>query len=603
MRRKMKLIAVIGLAFMLAFTLAGGAVAAKPEAKADVLIGFDRQPGPAEEAIVGGAGGAIKYTYHLVPAIAASVPEAAIERLLKNPKVTRVEPDITVYAIDAELDNAWGVKRIGAGVVHAYNKGTGVAVAIIDTGVDYTHEDLDANFDLALLGYDFVNSDTDPMDDHGHGTHVAGTVAAEDNDVGVVGVAPEAKLYALKVLGADGSGKYSDVIVALQWSVDNGIQVTNNSYGSSGDPGETVKAAFDNAYAKGVIHVAAAGNSGNPPGQGDNVIYPARWASVIAVGATNLDDERAGWSSTGPDLELAAPGVDINSTLLGGGYGENSGTSMASPHVAGTAALVIAGEGLTNVEVRTRLQETADDLGPAGFDTKYGYGLVDADEAAPDTTPKEPSHDVAITSISVPSVVGQGDLVPVDVTVANEGTFEETTTVSLTDITDSVLIGSEIVTLAAGTALTLTFNWDTGYCALKDYDLEAKASRVEGETDADFVDNSKIVTVSVVEKKALWVVVYTDKDIYVTGDTVLITVKVTENTDLGDPVGGASVHVTILTQGKFSYGGDGTTNDNGIAQWSFKIKAPDGKGTFTVIADASKEGYEPGSDSTTFEVQ
>ncbi|MBU2052676.1 MAG: S8 family serine peptidase, partial [Nanoarchaeota archaeon] len=153
-------------------------------------------------------------------------------------------------------------------------------------GIDYNHPDLKSNY---KGGYDFVNTDTDPMDDHGHGTHVAGTVAALDNGIGVVGVAPEANLYALKVLSSGGSGSYSDVIAALQWCVNNGIQVTNNSYGSSGDPGTNVKEAFDNAYnIHGIIHVAAAGNSGNPPGRGDNIIYPARYDSVIAVAAKNF---------------------------------------------------------------------------------------------------------------------------------------------------------------------------------------------------------------------------------------------------------------------------------------------------------------------------
>jgi len=390
--RKLRQVLIAGLAVVLAFGLIASPAAAQPPEMVKVLIGFDRQPGPAEEGIVRGAGGGIKYTYHLVPAIAALIPEAAIQGLLRNPRVTIIEPDITVYAIDAELDNSWGVQRIGAGTVHdGGNKGAGVKIAIIDSGVDYNHPDLNANFDPDLLGYDFVNKDDYPMDDDGHGTHVAGTIAAEDNGVGVVGVAPEAKLYALKVLGADGSGAYSDVIAALQWAVYNGIQVTNNSYGSSGDPGETVKAAFDNAYAAGVLHVAAAGNNGNPPGRGDNVIYPARWESVIAVAATDESDNRARWSSTGLDVELSAPGVNINSTLPSGGYGWGSGTSMASPHVAGTAALVITAGITGNDAVRQQLVDTADDLGDAGWDTKYGYGLVDADEAAlpavPNTSP------------------------------------------------------------------------------------------------------------------------------------------------------------------------------------------------------------------------
>ena len=388
MNKKLLLMAAVTLALMVSL-IGPATVAASPPEMVKVLIGFDRQPGSDEEGIVRGAGGAIKHTYHLVPAIAASIPETAIQGLLRNPKVTSIEPDITVYAIDAELDNTWGVKRIGAGAVHdGGNKGAGVKVAIIDSGIDYTHPDLDDNY---AGGYDFVNSDTDPMDDDGHGTHVAGTVAAEDNGVGVVGVAPEARIYALKVLEG-GTGSYSDVIAAIQWTVDNGIQVTNNSYGSSGDPGELVKAAFDTAYyTYGVLHVAAAGNNGNPPGRGDNVIYPARWDSVIAVAATDESDNRARWSSTGLDVELSAPGVNINSTLPGGSYGGMSGTSMASPHVAGTAALVITAGITGNDAVRQQLVDTADDLGDAGLDTKYGYGLVDADEAAlpsvPNTSP------------------------------------------------------------------------------------------------------------------------------------------------------------------------------------------------------------------------
>ena len=380
-----KLIVMAGIILALIIGLVSPAsAAAQPSEMVKVLIGFDRQPGPNEEVIVHRAGGDIKYTYNLVPAIAASVPEAAIQGLSKNPKIISIEPDMKVYTVDAELDNTWGVKQIGAGIAHeGGNKGAGVKIAVIDSGVDYTHPDLNDNFDPALLGYDFVNDDNDPMDDHGHGTHVAGTIAAEDDNTGVVGVAPEASIYALKVLGADGSGYYSDMIAALQWCVDNGIQVTNNSYGSSGDPGITVKDAYDNAYSAGVLHIAAAGNSGNPPGRGDNVIYPARWASVIAVAATDTNNNRANWSSTGPDVELAAPGVNIKSALLGGDYGNMSGTSMASPHVAGTAALVIASGITGNTQVRQMLIDTAVDLDPAGRDSYYGYGLVDAAEAAP----------------------------------------------------------------------------------------------------------------------------------------------------------------------------------------------------------------------------
>jgi len=377
-----------------------------PNVLADkVLIGFATQPGRAEEALVRGTGGTIKHTYHIVPAIAADVPGAVIAQLRANRQITHVHPDGRVQALDTELDGSWGVKRIGAGTVHSYNRGTGVKVAILDTGIDYTHIDLDANY---VRGYDFVNSDIDPMDDHGHGTHVAGIVAAEDNGTGVVGVAPEAKLYALKVLDASGSGYWSDIIAALQWAVDNNMQMVNMSLGADRAP-DDVKNACDNAYAAGVLLFAAAGNDGNPRGKGNSVDCPARYDSVIAVAATDQSDQRASWSSTGDQVELAVPGVDINSTLLGGGYGEKSGTSMSSPHVAGTAALVwTAFPDWTNAGVRNQLQVTAVDLGKEGKDSLYGYGLVDADEAAPSTEPNNPpvanagepysgTEDVAIT--------------------------------------------------------------------------------------------------------------------------------------------------------------------------------------------------------------
>ena len=228
-----------------------------------------------------------------------------------------VEPDGTVTAVDAELDAAWGVSRISSGIVHAGgNTGAGVYVAIIDTGIDCTHPDLDGN---CVGGFDFVNNDNDPSDDHGHGTHVAGTVAAEDNGAGVVGVAPNVSLYGLKVLNANGGGYWSDIVAAMEWAADNGIQVTNNSYGSGGHPGSIVEAAFGNAAAQGVLHIAAAGNSGSCAGTENTVGYPARFASVVAVAATNALDERTCFSSTGPEVEIAAPGMSINSTRVGGG--------------------------------------------------------------------------------------------------------------------------------------------------------------------------------------------------------------------------------------------------------------------------------------------
>jgi subtilisin len=334
-----------------------------------------------------------------------------VAALANNPRIQVVEPDGIATINDAELDNTWGVKRIGAGDAHDAtppNTGAGIKVAVIDTGINYTHSDLAANY---KGGYDFVNGDNDPMDDNGHGTHVSGTIAATNNDVGVVGVAPNAHLYGVKVLNASGSGSYSNIIAGVQWATGNGMQVTNNSYSGTGSSA-TLELAFANAAAAGVVTVAAASNSGNCAGTGDSVGYPAKYATVIAVAAIDSTDARACFSSTGPAVEIAAPGVQINSTILNGGYGSNwSGTSMASPHVVGAAALVIYhgvtdsnGNGRMNDEVRNILAMSASDLGAAGRDPLFGFGRVNIPAALAITSVP---NALAVTSISYEAGTGR----------------------------------------------------------------------------------------------------------------------------------------------------------------------------------------------------
>jgi len=505
---------VFGMVLLILLSIFPMGIAGSGGGKIRVIIGFEESPDPE---LVKSFGGEVRYVYTVIPAISARMPEENISKIMRSKGVVYVEADYRVYAVQQELP--WGVDRIDAEKVHSYNKGSGIKIAIIDTGIDYKHPDLDENFHG---GYDFVNNDDDPMDDNGHGTHVAGIVAAEDNDFGVVGVAPEAHLYAVKVLDNSGSGYVSDVIAGIEWSIENGMQIISMSLGSKSDS-TALHDACDTAYENGILLVAAAGNEGNPPGKGDNVLYPAKYSSVIAVAATDINDERASWSSTGPDVELAAPGVDIKSTLLGGGYGEKSGTSMACPHVSGVAALIMVSyPNLTNVEVRQRLRDTADDLGPAGFDEKYGYGLVDADEAAPKTD----VHDVAVTDISAPSWVVKGDVASINITTSNEGTYEETITVTLTDATDGVTIGSEVVILTAGSSETLTFSWNSTEATIGDHILNASVSIVEGEID--IADNSKTTTVTVKEPSHDVAVIAIDAPSEVgEGDIVDVDVDVT----------------------------------------------------------------------------
>jgi subtilisin family serine protease len=336
------------------------------------------------------------------------IPEQARAPLAGIPGVVAVEPDLVLTAVKGPPPGKgpkpkepppqpaqylpWGVGRIDADLAWGSVTGTGVDIAIIDTGIDRDHPDLVVNL---AGGVNFVgkgppwNRKVDPNnwdDDNGHGTHVAGIAAAADNTIGVVGVAPTASLWAVKVLDKRGSGYLSDVIDGIYWAADNGVEVINLSLGIDKEtldqyPNDkaALQAAVDYAYGNNVVVVAAAGNEG---AGADTVIYPARFDSAIAVSATDSGDALASFSSTGPSLELAAPGVDIPSTWNDGLYNTISGTSMASPHVAGTAALVIASGTTDAALVRAKLVATADDLGATGKDNSYGYGLVDAEESA-----------------------------------------------------------------------------------------------------------------------------------------------------------------------------------------------------------------------------
>jgi len=376
----------------------------------DVLVTFYQPPGPDEIALIESLGGTVKVVYHIVPTIAAKIPAASLDELSDDPRVRLVEPDITISGCFASEVLPWGVDRVDAELVHPTNKGTGVKVAVLDTGIDLDHPDLNVVGNVT-----FVPDTIDGDDDNGHGTLVAGVIAALDNDIGVIGVAPEAALYAVKVLKSTGSGGMSDILSGIQWSADNGMQVMNMSFGSIMDWPEAMKQALDNAYSAGMVIVAGAGNGGNPGGEGNNVWAPARLKPVIAVGATDEQDNRYSASSTGYQLELMAPGVNIYSTAMGGGYGNITGTSASSPHAAGVAALLIA-SGLTNsVAIRHRLRDSAIDLGTAGWDTQYGNGLVNANLAINFTEP--PDQSAPTTTVTLSGTMGENNWYVSDVTV------------------------------------------------------------------------------------------------------------------------------------------------------------------------------------------
>jgi len=597
------LVILIGLVGSQVFAFKSG----QGPGRVDVLIGFTQVPGPNEQALVRSQGGVIKYSYHLVPAIAASIPETAIAGLLKNSRVTSIDPDGAVYAVDTELDNAWGVKRIGSGTVHdGGNKGTGVKIGIIDSGVDYLHQDLDGVY---AGGYDFVENDADPADVYGHGTHVAGTACAEDNNLGVVGVAPECALYSLKVLNDDGVGYWSATIAAMEWAVTNGLQVVNLSLGSSQDPGSTVKAAFDNAEAAGMVIVAAGGNSGNALGKGNNVIYPAKYASVIAVAATDKNDKRPSWSSTGEEIELAAPGVSVLSTwndadsphdpqpimLDGDYYKEGSGTSRASPHVAGAATLVIAAgvtdsnsNGRINDEVRAIMNSTAEDLGSSGRDPQYGYGLVNVAAAIASLVPPEPAVNVDLSTDKTNYESGVDATAVLTAVVADEN-GDAISGLSSSDF-ETKVNGSTTVVSFMETAVdgTYTGNLDISGLADGDYIVEVTATDT---TRGIFGSGSASFSIGPAPTEPTEVsidsITYSTRGGRYSDKHLNITIALLDN--LGNSVSGASVSIILknTTTGE-SWSGSGTTGTDGTVTFSLN-NAPSGC-YVTTVTDVTAEG-------------
>lgn len=309
-------------------------------------------------------------------AVVGRFSRRARTELQRRDGVRYVEPDGTVEAIGETLP--WGIDRVDADVVQVNGTtGQGADIAIIDSGIDSDHPDLSANLGTGYAAVscnpDYVDCNQSWDDDNDHGTHCAGIADAVDNSEGVRGISTEATLHAVKVLDGWGSGSWSDVAEGIRWVADQGYDVGSLSLGASSSS-QTLKDACQYAYDKGVLLVAAAGNDGDCT---DCVLYPAKYSTVMAISATNQDDGLASFSSTGPEIELAAPGKGIYSTEIGG-YTTMSGTSMACPHVSGAGGMLMA-NGYTNTEARNRLTQTAEDIGLAS--NEQGSGLLDVEAA------------------------------------------------------------------------------------------------------------------------------------------------------------------------------------------------------------------------------
>ena len=493
--------------------------------------------------------------------MAIEVPAAAelqvLAALRRDPRVRAIGNDRTVVA-HGQI-NPKGLRRIKGEPGVGANTGSGLRVAVVDTGLDFTHADLAAHIDTSLsisCVTDNGNCIPGGQDDNGHGTFVGGIIAALNNDIDIVGLGPEITLVAVKVLKSSGSGAFTDIVAALDYltglnQAGTRIDVVNMSLGatcsqctdnstdptlvafhdairalvqsgttvvvSSGNDGQDARTSVPASYDEVITTSAIVDSDGQPGGFGPPLCVAPFMGFCFGYGD---DDSFAAFANFGSDVDVTGPGVEETSLKLGGGTinGANgSGTSFSSPHAAGVAALLIR-DRLNRGEpppepgiVREALIETGECYEGAGsvFHGTLGCAevwpgdadgraepLVRADNIANFGGPAQ-VNDVAVTSISVPPIVQVNTTESVDVGVANQGTQEETFSVSLSDGAEPFSVGGspQSVTLAAGASTTVSFSWNPN--ALGDHSLTATASTVTGETDT--ADNQKVVTVSVLE--------------------------------------------------------------------------------------------------------
>ena len=350
----------------------------------------------------------------VVTPLAGETPAVAAARLRLNPDIKAVVPDFTVQALDwptdgttAPNDTYYGTYQADLrliGMPAAWQTTTGsssITVAVLDTGLRIAHPDL-VGAHIVWPRNEITNT-TDVTDVNGHGSHTAGTIVAQTNNAtGIAGIASGVNLMPVKVLGDNGSGSWSDILDGIDWARTHGANVISMSLGGIGtaDQFAPFQTTFDAAWMAGITVIASAGNSGS---SGNGVSYPAALSHVISVAAVDNTPTRASFSTYNAWVDIAAPGVSTTSLTPGDWYAQMSGTSMAAPHVAGVAALVLSAHPTwTPAEVETALEQTATDLGSTGRDDYYGWGLVRADRAIAYSSGGSPSPTPSPTPTPAP---------------------------------------------------------------------------------------------------------------------------------------------------------------------------------------------------------
>lgn len=290
------------------------------------------------------------------------------------PSTTEEVFGISPYDIQSK---GWEITKLGVDKQWVKSRGDGVIVAVIDTGCDHNHPDIKDNI---IGGYNVIKKSDDFMDDNGHGSHVCGTICSPDNGMGMVGVAPKAKILAIKALNASGGGNPNHIVNGIKYAIESKVDIITMSFGSDAEV-ESIKSILKEAAASNILIFCAAGNSG----PNKNIMYPARDTNAISIGAIDENFERTGFTCSGDSLDFLSPGHNILSILPNNRYGLMSGTSMSNPFAVGCAALYLSYHRqqygikyLSQKNMIEILQQNAMDLiNPAFRSKKYqGYGII-----------------------------------------------------------------------------------------------------------------------------------------------------------------------------------------------------------------------------------
>jgi hypothetical protein len=520
-----------------------------------------------------------KRKLHKLPVHVVEVPakaeEAMVRMLSRHPHIAFAELDELIAPTETPNDprysSQWHLPKMAAPLAWATGDGTGITVAVLDTGVNGNHEDL---FGRVLPGRNVVSNNSDTTDNHGHGTKVSGVIAARTNNgIGVASVAPGAKILPIKISNAsDGVAYYSDMVDGIVWAADNGARVANLSYGAAGS--SSVADAADYMMGKGGVVVLAAGNYNRDRGYGN-------YASLFVASATGTSDTRASYSDYGSYVDIAAPGSGIYTTNTSGSYSSVSGTSFASPNTAAVAALVMsANPGLLPTDVMAVIINSSVDLGDASWDPFYGHGRVDALAAVElaagvensDNTPPQAVFIDPSANAEVSGVVG--------VNVQASDDFGMSHVELLVD-------GVPFATANAGDANnTYTFAWDSTRAANGQHRFSARAVDTSGN-----VGNAEDILVQVantIEDNPPTVAIISPGD--GSSGSRSVTLMASANDDKGPP------QVSIYADGKLRCAASGTVS----CSWNLRKVAP---GTYTVSATAQDSAGNTDTKSVNFIVE